>query len=899
MASYTDKIPTFNPYVAQQPVDAMLKVGMYKQQKYEEGVKRIQNSIDNVSGLDIANPVQQKYLQSKLNSLGNNLTFLAASDFSDFSLVNSVNGMTKEIVKDEDVINAVSSTAKMRAGYKKREELAKKGLTDKNNDDYYDKFVGDYINSTDLKARFNSDYVPYTNIVKKLQAALVGAGETSVTAEQLFVTDPNTGKPLIGPDGHYQYADVKTIDKLVSNKPAVLAAISNVMSEGDVRQQLGIDGWAKYKDTEATTLLEPLKTEYDNERSRLEGQSLEITAMLNSTNLSPEQREMYTKANSELEAALSNNDNTFLSLSEQAENNPEEFKQNYYAQEFKQNLVTQFTKTEESHTTGVNEGLQQQNYRDDVAFKKEQERNKIAYQNESLKVTKSGDQREWMKFYADYEQDPVTGQFNKKPEAGKKGAGGTYDANKPLFSGGTPGDKVNARNIVEEDINKLTVDKNSMAFSIYADFYRTYKDNPSMDDKDILASVKIFAKQKGITPEAYLDRYASNIKNNYDLNGLTPPPNLNDEFNTYITTSSNLTNKMNLFQRANKDAQEEAGVKNALNDLLKDKNTLNFNLEGQKFTVTPQDMLEMIKSGWMDRLALGYASGNTRKFIVDDKSLTAKQNNFLSNWYNLTPDMRKQVLKEYGSYGGKQSSYYGSLDKANEIFNEKLSKIVGVTDVVTGALPMDSDSKPETIGMVATYVNGGERNYGSGVDKETVLKALDNAKTISWKGKKPTNSREDWIGEIIINDENGKSYAITNVNRKDLSTFTNAKFTNYVEKPIQDAINMNPKTKSTNPVYMPNSPNAWRTAYFKSNKVNPEVTKAGWAYRADVVPATNGGYRLVNYVRPPGSNAFVTIYGAAAASDEGIIDNTFKTTTPAQLNAMYLNYLHNQTQNKQ
>ena len=403
MASYTDKIPTFNPYVAQQPVDAMLKVGMYKQQKYEEGVKRIQNSIDNVSGLDIANPVQQKYLQSKLNSLGNNLTFLAASDFSDFSLVNSVNGMTKEIVKDEDVINAVSSTAKMRAGYKKREELAKKGLTDKNNDDYYDKFVGDYVNSTDLKARFNADYVPYTNIVKKLQAALVGAGETSVTAEQLFVTDPNTGKPLIGPDGHYQYADVKTIDKLVSNKPAVLAAISNVMSEGDVRQQLGIDGWAKYKDTEATTLLEPLKTEYDNERSRLQQQSLEITAMLNSTNLSPEQREMYTKANSELEAALSNNDNTFLSLSEQAENNPEEFKQNYYAQEFKQNLVTQFTKTDESHTTGVNEGLQQQNWRDTMAFNREKERNQLAYQNEQLKISRSGDQRAWLEFKGNYE----------------------------------------------------------------------------------------------------------------------------------------------------------------------------------------------------------------------------------------------------------------------------------------------------------------------------------------------------------------------------------------------------------------------------------------------------------------------------------------------------------------
>jgi hypothetical protein len=40
MASYTDSPQTFNPYVAQKPVDAMLKVGMYKQQKYEEGYQR-------------------------------------------------------------------------------------------------------------------------------------------------------------------------------------------------------------------------------------------------------------------------------------------------------------------------------------------------------------------------------------------------------------------------------------------------------------------------------------------------------------------------------------------------------------------------------------------------------------------------------------------------------------------------------------------------------------------------------------------------------------------------------------------------------------------------------------------------------------------------------------------
>ena len=63
MASYTDKIPTFNPYVQQQPVDAMLKVGMYKQQKYEEGVQRIQTAIDNVAGLDLIKDVHKINLQ--------------------------------------------------------------------------------------------------------------------------------------------------------------------------------------------------------------------------------------------------------------------------------------------------------------------------------------------------------------------------------------------------------------------------------------------------------------------------------------------------------------------------------------------------------------------------------------------------------------------------------------------------------------------------------------------------------------------------------------------------------------------------------------------------------------------------------------------------------------------
>jgi hypothetical protein len=168
MASYTDKIPTFNPYVQQLPVEAMLKVGMYKQQKYEEGVQKIQTSIDNVAGLDLVKDVHKNYLQSKLNELGNNLKYVAAGDFSDFSLVNSVNGMTKQIVKDENIQNAVSDTAAYRKQVAFKEQLKKQGKTSPNRDFDFNRDAGKWLNNDDLKDRFNATYVEHTDVNKKV-----------------------------------------------------------------------------------------------------------------------------------------------------------------------------------------------------------------------------------------------------------------------------------------------------------------------------------------------------------------------------------------------------------------------------------------------------------------------------------------------------------------------------------------------------------------------------------------------------------------------------------------------------------------------------------------------------------------------------------------------------------
>lgn len=897
MASYTDKIPTFNPYVQQQPIDAMLKVGMYKQQKYEEGVKKIQTNIDNVAGLDIANPVQQKYLQSKLDALGNNLTFLAAGDFSDFSLVNSVNGMTKQITKDEDVINAVSSTAKLRAGYKKRAELAKKGLTDKNNDDYYDMYASDYVNSQDLKASFNAEYIPYTNIVKKLQEALVGAGESSTIAEEIFVTGPD-GKPLVI-DGHYQYADSKSIDKLVTNKAAVMAAISNVLNEGSVKQQLAIDGWATYRNIDATQLLEPLKVQYDDEKAKLEQQSIEITALLASPKLSPEQREMYTNVAAQIEAALLKNDSTFMSLSQEAENDPESFKQNYYTQEFKQRLMNQFVKNEESRTYGTNEALQQDNWRRDYAFKVKQEKDNIAYRNEQLKLQRHASLREDYKFMAEYGQDPVTGDWYKKltpteqAELDKKKAA-TVDA-KPIFRGGNPGDKVSAININQADIELLAKRKNDLAFTMYADLIRLNKDEANLSDEAILKSVNAFAKKLGVTPEQYLNRWAVNIVNKYVELGLTPPENLSEQIDLYSTTSKNLNNRMIMTKKAQADADKEAGVDKELLDVFKNKRTLNFNVNGTKITITPREMLGLATTD-VDRLFKMFNTSGQRE-VLSRTDLTNNQRRLIANWDKLPVEMRDTVRAELYSYtvgDNNVNTYRKAAEKSNKLFNEKISRIVGVTDTVTQSLSNTADEVKASVGNIAAYITGGMRSYGPDSDKTKILKALKDDPSISWVGKKPTTSGEEWTGTIKISSASGDEYTITNVNQKDLESITGKTLENYVDRPIDDLINMNVNTKSTNSKYMVNSPNAWRTAYFKENETDLEITKQGWGYRADVIKAT-GGYRLVNYVKAPGDKTYTTIYGAFA-KDEYSLDKGYKGTTLKELQSIYMSYL--QYQNK-
>lgn len=172
MASFTDAITQFNPYVAQLPVDAMVKVGMQKQAQYEEGYKKIQSQIDQVAGLDVLRDVDKNYLQTKLNDLGNNLKTVAAGDFSNFQLVNSVAGMTKQIAKDKNVQNAVSSTSWYRKQAAEMETAIKEGKSSQANIWDFNQKANSYLSSTDLNETFSGRYVQYTDVKKRALEAI-------------------------------------------------------------------------------------------------------------------------------------------------------------------------------------------------------------------------------------------------------------------------------------------------------------------------------------------------------------------------------------------------------------------------------------------------------------------------------------------------------------------------------------------------------------------------------------------------------------------------------------------------------------------------------------------------------------------------------------------------------
>ena len=304
MASYTDAISKFNPYVAQQPIDAMLQVGMAKQAKYDEGVQKIQGYIDNIAGIDVVKDEHKTYLQSKLNELGSNLKKVAASDFSNNQLVNSVGGMATQIIKDPTIQGAVYSTQKVRQGQSDMDAARKAGKSGPANEWDFNNQLNSWLSDKDIHSRFNGSFSEYTDYNKKLRDVAEKVHEIDNTVEIPYQRDDSgnvkldaKGRPII---------DDAILKITTKGKPAakILSMFYDNLDENDKRQ-LNIDGRYNYRGATVDTFKQDIDSTYQDTKKIYNDKLVDLAVQLKNPKLSDKDKATITAQMNDVSKTIS------------------------------------------------------------------------------------------------------------------------------------------------------------------------------------------------------------------------------------------------------------------------------------------------------------------------------------------------------------------------------------------------------------------------------------------------------------------------------------------------------------------------------------------------------------------------------------------------------------------
>lgn len=237
MASFTDTIPQFNPYIQQLPVDMMVNVGRQKQLQYDQGYQKIQSHIDQVAGMDVIRDIDKSYLQNKLNTLKGDLRKVAAGDFSNYQLVNSVGGMISQISRDKYIQNAVGSSARYRRGIADMETARKEGKSSPSNEYVFNREASAWLNNDDINSSFSGSYQPYTNWKKNGLEVLKSLTKDETITDDAFTVDKN---------GNIVIADALVRKKLSGISPdKIQQALMVGLTPADFKQ-MEIDGIYNY-----------------------------------------------------------------------------------------------------------------------------------------------------------------------------------------------------------------------------------------------------------------------------------------------------------------------------------------------------------------------------------------------------------------------------------------------------------------------------------------------------------------------------------------------------------------------------------------------------------------------------------------------------------------------------
>lgn len=847
MASFTDIIPQFNPYVQQLPVEAMVSVGMEKQRRYDEGLQKIQGQIEQVAGLDIYRDVDKQYLTSKMNELGSNLKGFAASDFSNFQLVNSVGGMVNQLSKDSIVKNAVQSTAKLRKELSLMDEYRKSGKSDKNNEMFFlDKAVNPYLNGgiTDANGNpisFNGSFSPYVDIQEEFRKSIKEAGIDEKTVQQMYQTD-NSGKVLIDPKTKQPIpARTMTEVETSSNLRQVKAVIENVLKRGDIQNQLTIDGWANTRSVPASSILETYTETFNKKVDDIDAEILELNTILTGT-MTPEERKVQTEKLGEFKALRGKYESQYKSTIGLAQSDPESFKIQYYKNNFENNLVDGFVKYESKIKNIASPLTQQLNWEADYAFKEKKEAFDQRMTSANLNIAQSRLKIDQLKFEADYEFDPRTGKYSKKPEV-------PAPSEYLRLTADVPGEE-NRSASQRQEAQLRGIQQSNGATGMDLMYNYLYKVNNGRNKNgtpftkaDAVKSVESFAKTNNESTDTFLTRWILNLDNKAKEAGIKLSSSDVQLVENYKRNHDNYTTLIAVGKLADDEAYKATGLD--VREYTKSLTPINVKLaNGKSTTVSKEDILDymlLIKnddSGAESRIVAKY--GSLKDFPLNTANAPG---------ISAAERENRMALQKASGMFSIYTKDWNKFKEASKIKNDYLAKVVNTDDVFSFG---DADEKVVKMGKnkLSTFISNASSLTGLNFDKSKALTALTDANSkVSYKASAPFEEGGQWKGTATITTDKGEIIEVDLPVQSDFEQLTGKKFNAYKMNPLKIKASVS-RFGSTNLGAYTTDPAAWQTAAVDSkNFIQLKDSKKYIPLGADLNVLPNGGYTLTAYFK--------------------------------------------------
>lgn len=337
MASWTDQIPNFSPYVEQLPVSAYTQTEISAQGQFNQGLQRAQGEVDKIAGLDIAKPSTRIYMQQKLSQMKDALSKNISGDFRDQRLVNQIGGATTQIAGDPIIQNGVISTAMYRKGLGDIQQAQKdgKGAYGTANEWAFMKRANSWLNDGDTNTQFSDTYVPKYDVDKDIKDA-VGAAHFD-SAEWQDVPKNEDGTPN---------TDL-IVDKMKKGllRGKVANIVGEVFAKPEVQRQLALDGQYTYRNYSP----QMLKQEQDYSLSYYQQKDKEMRNKLSIINtLSKIDQDKANQAIIDADQELQNKTENYNSFMKLLQQNPEEAKVQHYMDNQRERYMDSYSWEENS-----------------------------------------------------------------------------------------------------------------------------------------------------------------------------------------------------------------------------------------------------------------------------------------------------------------------------------------------------------------------------------------------------------------------------------------------------------------------------------------------------------------------------------------------------------------------